>query len=128
LGQRDLRDEYWGPRPADDGSGNGTIDGPTVVDGDDDDETGVVYGLDDDDGVIEGSVEEDEFDAVAENALTAPEQKTDPQINYGEVSRQQIAEALDTCRQALATPSDLLRRVALEKAVVVLEALDAAAA
>jgi hypothetical protein len=119
LGQRDLRDEYWGPRPADDGdgSGNGTIDGPTP----DDDETGVVYGLDDDEP-IEGVVIEDD------DGLTASEQETDPQFNYGSVSPQQITEALETCRQALATPSDLLRRVALEKAIVVLEALDAAAA
>jgi hypothetical protein len=117
MGWRDLREEYWGPKPDDNG-------GPHVETTDDGDETGVVFGLDDDEP-IEGVVIEDDDDDAG---LTAPEQETDPQINYGLVSRQQIAEALDTCRQALATPSDLLRRVALEKAVVVLEALDAAPA
>jgi hypothetical protein len=113
LGQRDLRDEYWGPRPEDTES---AIDGTAS-----DEETDLV-GLDDE-PVYEGSVEEDEFDAVAENAPAAPETETDPQSIYGEVLFSQVREALGACRQGLDSPSDLLRRVALEKAVKALEAV-----
>jgi hypothetical protein len=119
LGMRDLRDLYWGPeKEAKNGDGGVNVDTT-------EDETGVVTGLDDDviDGnVVEedeswtGSAEEDEFDAVAENETT-------PQLTYGEVLGQQLTEALEACQQALETPSDLLRRVALEKAIRALEAV-----
>jgi hypothetical protein len=112
MGQRDLREEYWGPAPDDASASSGSIDGPT-------DETGVVSGLDDD--VIEGNVVEEDESWVGEPAESANE--TDPQLNYGEVLGQQLRDALDTCRQALDTPSDLLKRVALEKAVRALEAV-----
>jgi hypothetical protein len=118
LGYRDLRDLYWGPQKDEDVQAPGQ-DRPDDVDGD---ETGLVYGLDDE--PIEGSVEEDEFDAVAENeAATAPETETAPQFNYGEVLERQVRDALESCRQGLDSPSDLLRRVALEKAADALQAV-----
>jgi hypothetical protein len=115
LGFRDLRDLYWGERPEkeekeDDGEACVNVDATDLV------------GLDDE-PVYEGSVEEDEFDAVAENAPAAPETETDPQSIYGEVLFSQVREALGACRQGLDSPSDLLRRVALEKAVKALEAV-----
>jgi hypothetical protein len=112
LGMRDLRDLYWGPEKEARNGDGGVTDDTT------EDETGVVSGLDDD--VIEGNVvEEDESWGVEEPAES--ENQTDPQLNYGEVLGQQLRDALDTCRQALDTPSDLLKRVALEKAVRALE-------
>jgi hypothetical protein len=114
LGMRDLRDLYWGPEKEARNGDGGVTDDTT------EDETGVVSGLDDD--VIEGNVvEEDESWGVEEPAES--ENQTDPQLNYGEVLGQQLRDALATCRQALDTPSDLLKRVALEKAVRALEAV-----
>jgi hypothetical protein len=112
LGFRDLRDLYWGPQAKDE---DGLNADPT------EDDTGLV-GLDDE-PVYDGSVEEDEFDAVAENAPAAPETETAPQFLYGEVLFAQVYSALEACRQGLDSPSDLLRRVALEKAVDALQAV-----
>jgi hypothetical protein len=116
MGYRDLREEYWGPKPA-------TKEGGTGPDArtEETDDTGLV-GLDDE--PIDAEVVEDFEDVpTAEAAETEPETETDPQSIYGEVLLQRVREALTACRQGLDSPSDLLRRVALEKAVGALEAV-----
>jgi hypothetical protein len=87
----------------------------------DDDETGEVYGLDDE------PLEPDDVDLVDDEPEIEADPEagaqTDPQNIYGVVSRQQVTEALEACRQGLDSPSDLLKRVALEKAITVMEAV-----
>jgi hypothetical protein len=117
LGFRDLRDLYWGEQK-DDGAGLNAE--PTEPEGD---ETGVVYGLDDEPlEDIEGEAVDIEPEPDA--GLTA---ETAPQMLYGEVLLQQVRDALESCRQGLDTPSELLKRVALEKAIVTFEAVLASA-
>jgi hypothetical protein len=127
LGLQDLRELYWGPRPAKEEAekeeaevvGGGVTDDTTP---EVEDETGGLVGLDDE--PIDAEVVEDFEDVpTAEAAETEPETETDPQSIYGEVLLQRVREALTACRQGLDSPSDLLRRVALEKAVGALEAV-----
>jgi hypothetical protein len=110
LGLRDLRDLYWGEQKPDPDSG--------VTADPEEDDTGTVYGLD----------EEVDAEPVEEVAGEEEEAETAPQMIYGEVQFQQVREARDACRQGLDTPSELLKRVALEKAIAAFDViLDAAA-
>jgi hypothetical protein len=123
LGLQDLRELYWGPRPAkDEAEKEEDVGGVTADTTEPEDETGGLVGLDDE--PIDAEVVEDFEDVpTAEAAETEPETETDPQSIYGEVLLQRVREALTACRQGLDSPSDLLRRVALEKAVGALEAV-----
>jgi hypothetical protein len=113
LGMRDLRDLYWGPeKEAKNGDGGVNVDTT-------EDQTGVVSGLEDD--IVIEPAEDESWEYTEEP--TESESETTPQLTYGEVLGQQLTEALEACRQALETPSDLLRRVALEKAIRALEAV-----
>jgi hypothetical protein len=123
LGLRDLRDLYWGPqkngKPAEEEDVSPTThvhDDPPPAD----DETGQVYGLDDEEVEL---VDGEELVDEGEESVAGYENETAPQIFYGEVLEAQIEEALEACRQGLTSPSDLLRRVALDKAVNVLQAM-----
>jgi hypothetical protein len=109
LGLRDLRDLYWGPQKSN-GHSPDEEEGGVTADPDDD-ETGLVYGLDD-----------EPLEVEAEDVPTAPEE-TAPQFIYGEVLLQQVREALLAVQQGMESPSDLLRRVALQKAANALQAV-----
>jgi hypothetical protein len=108
LGLRDLRDLYWGPQKS---NGHSPDEEEGGVTADPDDETGLVYGLDD-----------EPLEVEAEDVPTAPEE-TAPQFIYGEVLLQQVREALLAVQQGMESPSDLLRRVALQKAANALQAV-----
>jgi hypothetical protein len=125
LGWRDLRDLYLGERE----SPKPGVSALRHDDGDGDD-TGQLYGLDD-----EPLEDEGEDEVVSGTVVPDPDQpagvageETDPHIIYGEVSLQQAREALESCRQALDSASDLLKRVALQKAITAFEAVLADAA
>jgi hypothetical protein len=122
LGARDLRDLYWGEQKSEPANDD---DGVSTLRHDDEDDTGQLYGLDD-----EPLEDEGEDEVVSGTVVPDPDQpagvageETDPHIIYGEVSLQQAREALESCRQALDSASDLLKRVALQKAITAFEAV-----